>query len=66
MFFSISCSFRNVEDGFEWTFSSVTTHVVSSRKEWFREVLGVIKGKWEVALVHQGRSPADYLPMQQQ
>ena len=45
--FSISCRFRNCEDGFMWTFSGVYGPVLNSLREVFWEELGAISGLWE-------------------
>ena len=45
--FSISCLFINVEDDFQWTFTSVYGPIEGNRRELFCEELGSIKGLWE-------------------
>ena len=52
--FSISCLFRNGEDGFQLMFSGVYDPVVSSRKEMFWEELEGCKRYLGWALVYQG------------
>ena len=45
--FSISCRFKNVEDGFCWVFIGVYGPVVGRFKEDFWEELETIKGLWQ-------------------
>ena len=45
--FSISCLFRNVEDGFQWTFTRVYGPIEGNRRKLFWEELGSIRGLWE-------------------
>ena len=45
--FSISCLFKMVEGGFQWTFSRVYGLVERRLKEAFWEELGSIRGWWE-------------------
>ena len=45
--FSISCLFRNVEDGFQWTFTGVYGPIEGNRRKLFWEELGSIRGLWE-------------------
>ncbi|RVX11490.1 hypothetical protein CK203_015858 [Vitis vinifera] len=44
--YSISCRFKNVEDGFCWVFSGVYGPSVKVEKEEFLSELGAIKGLW--------------------
>ncbi|RVW70775.1 Elongation factor 1-gamma [Vitis vinifera] len=44
--FSISCRFKNVEDGFRWTFSGVYGPTLKRYREEFWEELGAIRGLW--------------------
>ena len=44
--FSISCRFKNVEDGFRWTFSGVYGPTLRKYREVFWEELGAIRGLW--------------------
>ena len=44
--FSVSCLFRNVEDGFQWIFTSVYGPVLSNLKEDLWEELGSVRGLW--------------------
>ena len=44
---SISCNFRNCEDGFQWTFSGVYGPVLNCNREPFWEELGIVWGLWE-------------------
>ena len=44
--FSISCRFKNVEDGFRWTFSGVYGPIMRSYREFFWEELGAIRRLW--------------------
>ena len=44
--FSVSCCFRNCIDGFQWMFSGVYGPVVDSKREFFGEELGVVRGLW--------------------
>ena len=45
--FSITCMFKNVEDGFLWAFTGVYGPVKRSKRELFWEELGALKGLWE-------------------
>ena len=45
--FSISCLFKMVEGGFQWTFLGVYGPVERRLKEAFWEELGSIRGWWE-------------------
>ena len=45
--FSISCHFRNCEDGFQWTFSGVYELVLNCNREPFWEELDAVRGLWE-------------------
>ena len=45
--FSISCRFKNVEDGFLWTFLEVYGLVLSGLREDFLDKLRAIRGLWE-------------------
>ena len=45
--FSVTCMFKNVEDGFLWAFTGVYGPVKRSKREMFWEVLGALKGLWE-------------------
>ena len=42
--FSISCLFRNVEDGFQWTFIGVYGPMVANLRENLWEELGSVRG----------------------
>ena len=44
--FSISCRFKNVEDGFRWTFSRVYGPTLKRYREAFWEELRAIRGLW--------------------
>ena len=44
--FSISCHFKNCEDGFIWTFTGFYGPTLKRGREWFWGELGVIKGLW--------------------
>ena len=44
--FSISCRFKNCEDGFLWTFTGVYGPTLKCNRELFWEELGVIRGLW--------------------
>ena len=44
--FSISCRFKNCEDGFLWTFMGVCGPTLKRYKEFFLEELGAIRGLW--------------------
>ena len=44
--FSVSYLFRNVEDGFQWIFTSVYGPVLSNLKEDLWEELGTVRGLW--------------------
>ena len=44
--FFVSCSFRNVEDDFQWIFTSVYGPVLANLKEALWEELGSVKGLW--------------------
>ena len=44
--FSASCSFRNVEDGFQWIFTSVYGPILDNLKEDLWEELGSVRGLW--------------------
>ena len=45
--FSVTCKFKNVEDGFLWVFTGVYGPVKRSKRELFWEELGALKGFWE-------------------
>ena len=45
--FSVTCMFKNVEDGFQWAFTGVYGPVKSCKRELFWEELGAVKGLWE-------------------
>ena len=45
--FSVTCKFKNVEDGFLWAFTGVYGPVKRSKRELFWEELGALKGLWE-------------------
>ena len=45
--FSVTCKFKNVEDGFLWAFTRVYGPVKRSKRELFWEELGALKGLWE-------------------
>ena len=44
--FSISCRFKNCEDGFNWVFSGVYGPTLKRYRELFWEELGAIRGLW--------------------
>ena len=44
--FFVSCRFKNIEDGFLWTFSGVYGPVLSGIREDFWNELGAISGLW--------------------
>ena len=44
--FFVSCSFRNVEDDFQWIFTSVYGPVLANLKEDLWEELGSVRGLW--------------------
>ncbi|RVX14297.1 hypothetical protein CK203_017278 [Vitis vinifera] len=44
--FSISCRFKNCEDGFRWIFSGVYGPTMKRYRELFWEELGAIRGLW--------------------
>ena len=45
--FSVTCMFKNVEDGFLWAFTGVYGPVKRCKRELFWEELGSVKGLWE-------------------
>ena len=45
--FSVTCRFKNVEDGFLWAFTGVYGPVKRCKRELFLEELGAVKGLWE-------------------
>ena len=45
--FSVTCMFKNVEDGFLWAFTGVYGPVKRCKRELFGEELGSLKGLWE-------------------
>ena len=45
--FSVTCMFKNVEDGFLWAFTGVYGPVKRNKREMFWEELGALKGLWE-------------------
>ena len=45
--FSVTCMFKNVEDGFLWAFTGVYGPVKRCKRELFWEELGSLKGLWE-------------------
>ena len=45
--FSVTCMFKNVEDGFQWAFTGVCGPVKRCKRELFWEELGSVKGLWE-------------------
>ena len=45
-FFFVSCSFRNVEDGFQWIFTSVYGPMLANLKEDLWEELGSVRSLW--------------------
>ena len=45
--FSISCRFKNVEDGFCWIFTGVYGPAIGRLREDFWEELGTIRGLWQ-------------------
>ena len=42
--FSVTCMFKNVEDGFQWAFTGVYGPVERCKREMFWEELGSLKG----------------------
>ena len=44
--FSVSCLFRNVEDGFQWIFTGVYGLVLANLKEYLWKELGSVRGLW--------------------
>ena len=44
--FSVTCMFKNVEDGFLWAFTGVYGPVKRSKRELFWQELGAVKGLW--------------------
>ena len=44
--FFVSCSFRNVENGFQWIFTGVYGSVLANLKEDLWEELGSVRGLW--------------------
>ena len=44
--FSVSCYFGNCTDGFQWMFFGVYGPVVYSKREFFWEELGAVRGLW--------------------
>ena len=44
--FSISCCFKNCEDGFLWTFMGVYKPTLKRYRDFFWEELRVIRGLW--------------------
>ncbi|RVW53836.1 Trafficking protein particle complex II-specific subunit 120-like [Vitis vinifera] len=44
--FSVSCRFKNCEDGFLWTFTGVYGPTIKRHRELFWEELGAIRGLW--------------------
>ena len=45
--FSVTCIFKNTEDGFQWAFTGVYNPVERSKSELLWEELGSVKGLWE-------------------
>ena len=45
--FSVTCMFKNVEDGFQWAFTGVYGLVERCKREMFWEEFGSLKGLWE-------------------
>ena len=45
--FSVTCIFKNTEDGFQWAFTGVYKPVERSKRELLWEELGSVKGLWE-------------------
>ena len=45
--FSVTCMFKNVEDGFRWAFTGVYGPVKRNKREMFWEEMGALKGLWE-------------------
>ena len=45
--FSVTCIFKNTEDGFQWAFTGVCGPVERNKSELFWEELGSVKGLWE-------------------
>ena len=52
--FSVSCLFKNVEDGFHWIFTGVYGPVVANLKENLWEELGSVRGLWSGAWCIEG------------
>ena len=46
--FSISCLFRNCEDGFQWIFLGVYGPILNCNREAFWEELGVVRSLWSL------------------
>ena len=44
--FSVTCMFKNVEDGFLWAFTGVYGPIKRSKRELFWQELGAVKGLW--------------------
>ena len=44
--FSVTCMFKNVEDGFLWAFTGVYGLVKRRKRELFWQELGAVKGLW--------------------
>ena len=45
--FTISCLFRNIDDGFVWIFTSVYVPLTRDGRLLVQDELGVVKGLWE-------------------
>ena len=45
--FSVTCIFKNTEDGFQWAFTGVYGPMERNKSELFWEELGSVKGLWE-------------------
>ena len=45
--FSVTCMFKNMEDGFQWASTGVYGPIERSKREMFWEELGSLKGLWE-------------------
>ena len=60
--FSITCMFKNVEDGFQWAFTGVYRLVVSNKIELFWEEMGALKGFLGGSLVLRRRLQRDSFP----
>ena len=52
--FSVSCLFRNVEDGFQWIFIGVFGPLVANLKENLWEELGSVRDLWSRSWCSRG------------